>query len=94
MRTILASLTAAALIAVASVATTSGPANAGGISFSFGNGHHGFDIEFEVPVYDYDEYTWDDHVEWCEDNYHTYDEDTDTYAYAPGQRTRCIAPFD
>jgi hypothetical protein len=87
---------AAGLIAVVSVATMSVPANASGISFSFGNGHHGVDLVFEVPVYDYDDddYDWDDHVDWCDDHYQTYDEDTDTYAYAPGLRTRCIAPFD
>jgi hypothetical protein len=100
MSKILATVTAAALIVVTSVATTSVPANAHGISFSFGNGwgHHGINLMFEVPAYDYedddDEDISDAHIEWCDDHYQTYDEDTDTYAYEPGKRTRCIAPFD
>jgi hypothetical protein len=105
MRRILVAGTAA-LFAAFAVAASAVPASAGGISFGFGgwhdNWHHdwyddGYGIVVEVPIVDeddYDGYDWEDHVEWCDDQYQTYDEESDTYAYAVGKRTRCIAPFD
>ncbi len=99
MRKILVTGTAALFTAFA-IAASAAPASAFGFGYGWGGGygwHDGVDLVVEVPVYDDNEDSdsdWQDHVDWCDDHYKTYDEDSDTYAYAVGKRTRCVAPFD
>lgn len=98
---------AAAFAALSFTAVTTAPAHAGGISFGFGGFDDGFDYgdwddddvgvvieidpeDFEVDTDDGDT---DRHVEWCEEHYTTYNEDTDMYFYKPGKQKRCISPF-
>jgi hypothetical protein len=108
MRKILVTASAA-LFATVAIAASALPASAGGISFGFGGGYHdgwhghdgwhdGYGVVVEVPIVDEDDYDdedsdWDLHVEWCEDHYQTYDEDSDSYAYQVGKRTRCVSPY-
>jgi hypothetical protein len=93
----------AAALATAMLAASA--ASAGTFYFGFGGnhgwGHHGWDddadVYVDVPVYvgpDYDEEDDDRHVAWCENQYDSYDEDTDTYYYAPGKQRRCNSPYD
>lgn len=94
----------AAVFAALPLAMTTMPANAGGISFGFGDfGYDGYDhwddddgivIELDTDDIDIDDVSdMDRHTEWCEDQYQTYDEDTDLYFYAPGKQKQCISPW-
>jgi BA14K-like protein len=101
MRKILIAGTAALFTALA-VAGSTAPANAFGLSFGYGGSDWGDDEDsgfvVELPIYSSDATDDEDddaqHVAWCEGRYKTYDEDSDTYAYAPGKRKTCVAPFD
>jgi BA14K-like protein len=92
---------AAALFTALAVAGTTAPANAFGFSIGYGDSDWGDDDDgfvVELPIYSTDDADDQDddaqHVAWCEGHYNSYDEDSDTYAYAPGKRTTCVAPFD
>lgn len=93
----------AAVFATLPLAMTTIPANAGGISFGFGGiGHHyyhdgwydsGIVIEVEPEDMDDEDTDWEKHVSWCDDQFETYDEDTDMYFYASGKQKHCISPW-
>jgi hypothetical protein len=98
---------AAALFATLAIAAMPATASAGGVSFGVGYGwgggyyggwhpyHNHVYVQVPVVVDDYndDESDWDMHVEWCEDHYQTYDEDTNLYFYKPGKQKACVSPY-
>jgi hypothetical protein len=56
------------------------------------------DIVIEVPTYtedddDDDEEMNSDHREWCENEYKTYDAETNLYYYAVGKQRECDSPY-
>ena len=101
---------AATLLTIASIAASTAPASAGSVYFGFGGGHgpwfDGYDpwdnhsgynsgIYVDVsPVIVDGGSDWDAHVDWCEDQYQTYDPSTDLYFYAPGKQKRCNSPYN
>lgn len=100
----IATLGVAAVFAALTFTAATAPAQAGSISFGFGDfdSDYGWDdedigIEFEVDTEDFvvdeDDSDKSEHVTWCEKKYQTYDEDTDMYFYAPGKQTYCISPW-
>jgi len=73
----------------------------GGYNDDWYDYHHGVVVEVPIVVEDddyddYDDYDDEDsdaHTEWCEENYKTYDEDTNLYFYKPGKQKECVSPF-
>jgi hypothetical protein len=107
MKKLLALGTAAAF-AVLSLTMTAVPASAGGISFGFGGFDSDWDDDYDSGIvlefdtddiyvpdveYEVEDDADDRHVDWCEAQYQTYDEDTDMYYYAPGKQRQCISPW-
>jgi hypothetical protein len=108
----IATLGVAAVFAALSFTAATAPAQAGGISFGFGDYDGDFDfgydhwddddygivVEIDPDDYiveddDYDASDSDNHTDWCEAQYQTYDADTDMYFYKPGKQKRCISPW-
>lgn len=91
---------ALALFSTLAITATTVPANAGGgFGFSIGGGHHGYGHGFQNSgIYlGFDAQpshrgNWRRHVRWCENNYASYEPETNEYFN--GRRWRqCNSPF-
>ncbi len=98
-------LIAAASVAVTAAPANAGGIYVGiggwGSGWGPGYGYYGYHHPrvVAVPVYedDYDDYDTgglpEAHVDWCDDHYQTYDEDTNLYFYKPGKQRQCVSPY-